>query len=142
MNQDPTNPTTDSTAMAGTFQLDSVPVQPAQLEQLGPYLIGREIGRGAMGTVYEANHQQLQRKVALKVLPPELAESPKRLQRFQREMAAIGRLEHPNIVLATDAGQAGGLCYIAMQFIDGDDVEPVMSQIGRFEPAYACEIIR
>jgi len=76
----------------------------ANLKQLGPYKILRELGRGAMGTVYEAKHAQLERQVALKVLPSELATSPKRLQRFRREMAAVGRLDHPNIVLATDAG--------------------------------------
>ncbi len=111
-------------------------------KQLGPYKILREIGRGAMGTVYEANHAQLERRVALKVLPPELATSPKRLQRFRREMAAVGRLDHPNIVLATDAGEIDGLCYIAMQFVDGPDLEQVLEEIGRFEPADACEIVR
>ena len=111
-------------------------------KQLGPYEILREVGRGAMGTVYEAKHAQLERQVALKVLPPDLATSPKRLKRFRREMAAVGRLDHPNIVLATDAGELDGLCYIAMQFVDGPDLEQVLEEIGRFEPADACEIIR
>lgn len=111
-------------------------------KQLGPYKILREVGRGAMGTVYEAKHAQLERRVALKVLPQELAAAPKRLDRFRREMAAVGRLDHPNIVLATDAGEIDGLCYIAMQFVDGPDLEQVLEEIGRFEPADACEIIR
>lgn len=114
----------------------------ANLKQLGPYKILRELGRGAMGTVYEAKHAQLERQVALKVLPSELATSPKRLQRFRREMAAVGRLDHPNIVLATDAGEIDGQCYIAMQFVDGPDLDQVLEEIGRFEPADACEIIR
>jgi serine/threonine protein kinase len=141
---------TDISTTDGTFKLDGPPQLPScdppkkkvPISQLGPYEIQREIGRGAMGTVYEAVHSQLQRTVALKVLPPELAESEKRLQRFKREMAAIGRLEHPNIVLATDAGESDGLCYIAMQFIDGRDLEVILSEIGRFEPADACEIVR
>ncbi len=111
-------------------------------KQLGPYKILREVGRGAMGTVYEAKHEQLERRVALKVLPQELATSPKRLNRFRREMAAVGRLDHPNIVLATDAGEVDGLCYIAMQFVDGPDLEQVLGEIGRFDPHDACEIIR
>ncbi len=111
-------------------------------EQLGPYKIIREIGRGAMGTVYEAIHEQLGRRVAVKVLPAELATSPKRLKRFRREMAAIGRLDHPNIVLATDAGEIDGICFIAMQYVDGQDLEQILDEIGRFEPADACEIIR
>jgi serine/threonine protein kinase len=147
MQENPTNAPTDKTVNCDTLQLAEVPIVGQEVssnssKSLGHYQIKREIGRGAMGTVYEAVHDQLHRTVALKILPAELAESPKRLQRFQREMAAIGRLEHPNIVLATDAGQADGLCYIAMQYIDGPDVEAVMNQIGRFDPADACEIIR
>ena len=117
-------------------------VLPSTPKQIGPYKILRELGRGAMGTVYEAQHAQLERRVALKVLPTYLATSPKRLQRFRREMAVVGRLDHPNIVLATDAGEVDGQFYIAMQFVDGPDLDQVRQEIGRFEPADACEIIR
>ena len=118
------------------------PTDASSLTELGPYKIVRELGRGAMGIVYEATHSQLQRTVALKILPRDLATSASRLKRFKREMAAIGRLDHPNIVLATDAGESDGLCYIAMQFIDGRDLEAILVDIGRFEPADACEIAR
>lgn len=117
-------------------------VSAAQISHLGPYEIHREIGRGAMGTVYEAVHSKLRRKIALKILPRDLAASPERYERFQREMALIGRLEHPNIVLATDAGQINGVCYIAMQLINGADLAEVLVAFGRMTSGAACEAIR
>jgi len=95
-----------------------------------------------MGVVYEAQHTQLGRRVALKVLPPELADSPDCYARFQREMQAIGQLEHPNIVLATDAGQVGGVCFIAMQLIRGVDLSKVLSDKGNLTVGQACEVVR
>lgn len=115
---------------------------PAGQRQLGPYRLLRELGRGAMGTVYEAEHVKLKRSVALKVLPEELAASADLYARFQREMEAIGRLEHPNIVLATDAGQFDGVCFIAMQLIEGVDLSKIIEERGRLSVAEACEIVR
>ncbi|MEM9587529.1 MAG: protein kinase [Planctomycetota bacterium] len=111
-------------------------------KKIGPYLLIREIGRGAMGAVFEAEHESLRRRVAVKILPPELSASPEVTARFEREMHAIGRLEHPNIVLATDAGRADGTCYIAMQLLQGIDVERVLQQLGKLPIGAACEIIR
>ncbi|MGB7343049.1 MAG: serine/threonine-protein kinase [Pirellulaceae bacterium] len=115
---------------------------PEGVRQVGPYRLISEIGRGAMGTVYRAEHEHLSRCVALKVLPEELAASPDRFARFQREMQAIGRLEHPNIVLATDAGQIDGVCYIAMQLIEGVDLAELISQRERLPVGEACEVVR
>lgn len=115
---------------------------PRGTRQLGPYLLISEIGRGAMGTVYEAEHTNLKRRVALKVLPEELASSADRYARFQREMAAIGRFEHPNIVLATDAGQVDGVCYIAMQLIQGVDLSKVLADHGKLAASVASEVVR
>jgi serine/threonine protein kinase len=112
------------------------------LGKIGPYQLLCELGRGGMGAVYQARHTNLQRIVAIKVLPRELADSPERLERFRREMAAIGRLEHPNIVLATDAGDADGVAYIAMQYVEGADVSAVAKRMGALNTDDACEIVR
>ncbi len=109
---------------------------------IGPYKLLRELGRGGMGSVYLARHVNLQRTLAIKVLPPEFANSPDRIERFRREMAAIGRLEHPNIVLATDAGEAAGTAYIAMQFLDGIDMSAPLKNGRSLKIADACEIVR
>lgn len=83
----------------------AVPAQ-TEITKVGPYKIIRKIGQGAMGAVFLAEHVNLGRNVALKILPSEFADDPGRLERFQREMTAIGKLEHENIVLATDAGKS------------------------------------
>ncbi|TWU44756.1 Serine/threonine-protein kinase PknE [Rubripirellula tenax] len=123
----------------GTIGFTSLP---EGVRQIGPYRLISEIGRGAMGTVYRAEHQHLSRTVALKVLPQELAASPDRYARFQREMQAIGRLEHPNIVLATDAGQIDEVCYIAMQLVEGVDLAQLIGDREILASGEACEIAR
>lgn len=86
---------------------------------LGDFLVRREIGRGGMGIVYEAVQQSLRRRVALKVLAPHIADSETQLKRFHREAKSAARLHHTNIVSVYGVGQADGLHFIAMQFIDG-----------------------
>jgi serine/threonine protein kinase len=108
---------------------------------LGPYQIEAEIGRGAMGAVYRAEHTRLKRKVALKILPIEYM-VPDRVSRFHREMEAIGRLDHPNIVRATDAGDIAGFHYLAMELVTGADVGSVVSRVGRLDVGAACEVVR
>ena len=111
-------------------------------ETLGPYRLIKEIGRGAMGAVYEAEHTKLRRRVALKMLPIEFTAIPARLSRFQREMEAIGRLDHENIVRAHDAGEFNGTHYLAMELIEGHDVQALMNRVGRIDIGSACEIAR
>jgi serine/threonine protein kinase/WD40 repeat protein len=103
-------------------------VQP-QPERLGDYQIIRELGRGGMGIVYEAEHQPLGRQVALKVLPTFAAEKPTVLQRFTREAKAAGHLHHTNIVPVFDVGQCDGLHYYSMQFIKGQSLAEVIGQL-------------
>src|SRR5438132_6923864 len=89
----------------------------ADPHELGPYRIVRPVGRGGMGVVYEAVHTGLEKRVALKVLPRELAAD--RLDRFLREARTAAALHHTNIVPVFDVGQVDGVPYYAMQFIDG-----------------------
>ncbi len=89
------------------------------LSQVGDYRIVREIGRGGMGVVYEAEQVSLGRRVALKVLPGHVAADSQSLERFRREAKAAARLHHTNIVPVFEVGRDGDVAYYAMQFIQG-----------------------
>ncbi|MGA2032331.1 MAG: protein kinase [Thermoguttaceae bacterium] len=96
------------------------------IERLGDFRILREIGRGGMGVVYEAEQESLGRHVALKVLPPGCIASPTRLQRFLREAQAAARLHHTNIVPVFGVGQQDGVRYYVMQFIPGQGLDKIL----------------
>ena len=89
---------------------------------LGNYEILGKIGEGGMGVVYKAVHRRLERVVALKVLPTALTNNPEALRRFQREMKAVARLQHPHIVAAYDADEADGVHFLAMEYVAGEDL--------------------
>lgn len=93
------------------------------LEELSGYFPQLEIigllGRGGMGAVYKARQKQLDRIVALKILPPGIGEKPTFAERFTREARALAKLHHPNIVTLYEFGEAGGLFYFLMEFVDG-----------------------
>lgn len=100
-------------------------------ERLGDYRILREVGRGGMGIVYEAEQVSLRRRVALKVLAPWLRASPKQVQRFLREARSAAKLEHPDIVPIFGVGEHDGLHYYAMQFIAGHGLDRVLDDVRR-----------
>ena len=112
------------------------------LGQLGEYRLLAKLGQGGMGTVYRALHTKLERLVALKVLPKERMADDRAVSRFHREMKAVGALDHPNIVRATDAGEADGTHFLVMEYIDGFDLAEVVDRCGTLEVADACELIR
>src|SRR6266487_6662868 len=87
----------------------------------GGYRIEAVIGRGGMSVVYRAEHLLLKRKVALKVLTPDLAEDDRFRSRFLRESELAASLDHPNVVAIYDRGEVDGLLYIAMRYVDGTD---------------------
>lgn len=96
--------------------------------RLGEFRIVREIGRGGMGIVYEAEQTSLKRKVALKVLPHALARDPRRLARFRREAEAAAGLRHPNIVPVFAVGEAAGTAFFAMELVDGVSLADVLKE--------------
>ncbi len=101
------------------------------LERLGDFRIIREIGRGGMGIVYEAEQESLGRRVAVKVLPRQSLLDPKRLRRFQREARMAAKLHHTNIVPVFGVGQQDSYHYIVMQMIRGVGLDEILSRLGR-----------
>jgi tetratricopeptide (TPR) repeat protein/tRNA A-37 threonylcarbamoyl transferase component Bud32 len=102
---------------------------PAPPRQLGDYRIVREVGRGGMGVVYEAEQVSLKRRVALKVLPLADVLDPRRLQRFRHEAQAAAQLHHPHIVPVFGVGCERTVHYYAMQFIEGQTLADVVGDL-------------
>jgi serine/threonine protein kinase/WD40 repeat protein len=99
------------------------------LERVGDYRIVREVGRGGMGVVYEAEQVSLGRRVALKVLPAQPAGDGRSLERFRREARAAAKLHHTNIVPVFEVGRDGDVRYYAMQFIAGQGLDQVVAEL-------------
>ena len=103
-------------------------IERAAAERLGDYRILRELGRGGMGVVYEAEHESLGRRVALKVLPRSFS-SPQYHARFQREARAAAKLHHSNIVPVFDFGEQDGQHFYVMQYIHGVGLDLVIDSV-------------
>ena len=99
-------------------------IQPGQM--LGPYRIINQVGRGGMATVYKAYQPSVDRYVAVKVLPSQLAESREFATRFQQEARIIARLEHPHILPVFDYGESDGVAYFVMRFMDAGTLKEKM----------------
>jgi serine/threonine protein kinase len=111
-------------------------------ETLGEYQLLEELGRGGMGRVYKALHTKLDRVVAVKVLPRGRGGDQKAIVRFEREMKAVGRLAHPNIVQAYDAREIDDTPVLVMEFVDGLDLAKIVRRVGSVPIAEACELVR
>lgn len=119
----------------------SVPPTPEELAAAFPQLeILQLIGQGGMGYVFKARQPKLDRFVALKILPQSLAADPAFAERFAREGRMLAKLNHPDIVTIHDFGQANGLFYLLMEFVDGVNLREAM-RVGRFTPQQALAVV-
>jgi TolB-like protein/Flp pilus assembly protein TadD len=103
-------------------------------QTLAHYRITAAIGAGGMGEVYRATDTKLGREVALKVLPGEMAASPERLERFQREAKALAALDHPGIVTVHSVEEADGVHFLTMQLVEGQPLDRVVPENGLTAP--------
>ena len=92
-------------------------------ENIGPYRILEQLGRGGMATVFRAYHASLDRYVAIKALHPAFMEDPNFIARFQREARVVAKLEHPNIVPIYDFSEYEGRPYLVMKYIEGETLK-------------------
>jgi tRNA A-37 threonylcarbamoyl transferase component Bud32/CheY-like chemotaxis protein len=106
------------------------------------YRIEERVGRGGMGVVYRAEHLNLRRRAAIKIIAPDLAESDGFRERFTREARIAAALQHPNIVTVYDAGEVDGILYLAMQYIEGNDLSAMLRKDGRLRPYRAIDVCR
>jgi serine/threonine protein kinase/WD40 repeat protein/tetratricopeptide (TPR) repeat protein len=132
---------TSSVPELGTGELAATPggakptAVPPHPTRLGDYHILRVIGEGGMGVVYEAEHESLSNRVALKVMHARFRAEGSYLRRFRQEARSAARLHHTNIVPVFDFGEQNGICYYAMQYIDGVGLHDVLEDVRRLREA-------
>jgi serine/threonine protein kinase len=122
---------------AGAFTPPTVAELAAKFPQLE---IIELIGRGGMGAVYKARQKELDRLVALKILPPDIGQDAAFAGRFSREAKALAKLNHPGIVTIYDFGRADGLYFFLMEFVDGMNLRELLHN-GRISPREALAIV-
>jgi Flp pilus assembly protein TadD/predicted Ser/Thr protein kinase len=145
-------PLTDQTLATGG-QGWSVPaadgvVSNTALVQLSPgsaigsrYEIVRLLGQGGMGAVYQANDKELDRQVAIKVIRADMASNPEILRRFKQELILARQITHKNVIRIFDLGQADGIKFITMEYIEGENLQGVLRRKKKLEPAEAANIL-
>src|SRR5947209_6217815 len=109
-------------------------------QRIGKYEILEHIASGGMGAVYKALDTDLQRVVALKVLSPDLAVRETMIKRFRKEAQAAAMLRHENFVTIYDVGEAAGAHFLALEFIEGTDLQTYISRKGKLQPEEARQI--
>ena len=117
---------------------------PPEVSEIAPYFpqldVSELLGCGGMGAVYKARQKNLDRLVALKILPPDIGSAPAFAERFAREAKALAKLNHPNIVTLYEFGQAGELFYFLMEYVDGVNLGQLLRS-GRVSPREALAIV-
>jgi serine/threonine-protein kinase len=108
----------------------------------GRYRLVAALGRGGMGEVYRADDLTLEQPVALKFLPPHLANDPERLGRFRKEVAIARRVSHPNVCRVYDLAEVDGQPFLTMEYVDGEDLASLLRRIGRLPEDKATAIAR
>ncbi|MCJ7729350.1 MAG: serine/threonine protein kinase, partial [Sedimentisphaerales bacterium] len=113
----------------------------AVVHQIPGYQILGKLGAGAMAIVYKARQLSLNRTVAIKVLPKRFSENPEYVERFYKEGQAAAKLNHNNIVQAIDVGEAGGLYYFVMEYVEGKTLYDDLSKGKVFKESEAIEVV-
>ena len=108
---------------------------------IGNYRIERAVGRGGMGVVYLATQLGLNRRVALKVIAPDLAEDPGYRDRFKQEAEVAASIDHPNVIPVYEAGEAGDMLFLSMRFVQGTDLRALIRAHGRLAAPHAARIV-
>ena len=105
------------------------------------YRVDSLAGRGGMGVVYRATDLSLERPVALKLIAPELAEDKRFRERFLREPKLAASIDHPNVIPIYEAGEHDGQLYLAMRFVDGQDLKTILQRDGKLAPQRALDLL-
>jgi serine/threonine-protein kinase len=122
-------------AIYGSHRIRSIQKEIVASRQLGQYTLKQLLGKGGMGEVWLADHFLLKRPCAIKLIRPEKAGDPRNLARFAREVQAIVKLHHPNVVHVYDYGNAeDGTFYYVMEYLDGMDLEQMVRRYGPLPP--------
>jgi serine/threonine-protein kinase len=130
-------------AIFGSYRVSLLERRVQDAERLGQYRLTRHLGSGGMGEVYLAEHVLLKQPFAVKLLSPDRVTDPKVLQRFEREVQAMARLEHWNTVEIYDYGHgADGSFYYVMEYLPGLTLEQLVTQFGPLPPARAVHFLR
>lgn len=119
-------------------ELGWVPARP----RIGGYEVIRRVGLGGMGTVFEARHVRLRQRIALKILLPQYARDPVLAGRFLQEARTLARLNHRHLVHALDAGRDGDYYYLAMEYVEGEDLRQLLAREKRMSPRRSLETVR
>src|SRR6202046_3740077 len=130
----------------GSARAATAPSGAASILELGRvlghrYEILQLLGEGGMGTVYKARDREVDRLIALKVIRPELAQNADALHRFKQELILARQVTHRNVIRIFDLGEADGMKFITMEFIDGRDLKSLIREKGKFTPEDAIQIV-
>ncbi len=123
------------------FQAEAVYQGDGKSLVLDNYVLLEKIGEGGMGQVFKAEHRRMHRIVAVKVLPTSMMKNAATIARFQREVQAAARINHPNIVTAFDAGQDGGVHFLVMEYVEAHDLAAIVKKNGPFPAEQAVNFI-
>src|SRR5688572_12432234 len=137
----PGQPSSSSGWLGTSGSIDHGRFQPGEVFQQRYRVIGL-LGRGGMGEVYRADDLRLGQPVALKFLPATLKQDPQRLAQFHNEARTARQVSHPNVCRVYDIGEADGLLFLTMEYVDGEDLASPLRRIGRFPEDKAADIAR
>jgi serine/threonine protein kinase len=129
-------------SLSGAKADESASKESPELGRFGEYRLLERIAQGGMGTVYKALHTEMERVVALKVLPRGHVEDDQAIARFKREIRAVARLNHPHIVQAYDAREVDEGRILVMEYVEGLDLSELVRRCGALRIADACELAR